>query len=231
MRATRQLSSLSATLIIAILVLSFALVPRCSGQQATQEPTPWTTSPSYETVAKDNQSTALAIEDDDHLQHIFYDESYAVLIIQGAYQHPGWSKVSGPGKHNEQLLRESLEKRGFHVLIWRDLTGAKLRTTLSEAFGNLGYRPNTRLFFYYYGHGQVMGSDDEPSGPRTFLVPIDAPNPYSEEEAFYRVALPLSQIVEYSNQITVKHAFFALEACQAGSIVGCLLYTSPSPRD
>ena len=194
----------------------------CPAQSALTHLSQWTTQPSYETVSADNSSTAFTIEDDNHIEHVFYNESYAILIIEGAYQNPGWTKVVNPGRQNEKLLRNSLEQRGFHVLVWRDLTGKQLRSTLNEAFSNLGYGQNSRLFFYYYGHGQVMGSDDDPSGPKTFLVPVDAPNPITDKQTFYRIALPLTQIVEYSNEITTKHAFFALEACQAGNIVGFL---------
>ena len=189
---------------------------------SAQESISWTHKPAYETPLKDTDSTAFSVPDSDNVQHVFYDQSHAILIIEGAYSRGGWARVSDSAKRNEGLLRESLEKRGFDVLAWHDLTGAQLRTTLTEVFSNFGYRQNTRLFFYYYGHGQVMGTDSDPVAPKAFLVPVDAPNPVTDEQEFYRIALPLTQIVEFAKEITVKHAFFALEACQAGSIIASL---------
>jgi len=62
-------------------------------------------------------------------------------------------------------------------------------------------KSNARLFFYYYGHGLVMGdNENDPTGPRTFIVPIDAPNPATQEQQFYRTALPITQIVEFAKE-------------------------------
>jgi hypothetical protein len=182
----------------------------------------WTVKPSYETKLKDTDSTAFSIPDEAGVGHVFYNESHAILIIEGAYTN-GWADVSDPAKANEKLLRERLEERGFHVLVWRNLAGSQLRTALTEAFSNYGYKPNARLFFYYYGHGLVMGeNENDPTGPRTFIVPIDAPNPSTQEQQFYQKALPITQIVEFAKESKVKHAFFAFEACRAGSVIASL---------
>jgi hypothetical protein len=216
-----KVHAMSLFWLVAIVMPSWT---NCANAQGT---TSWTTKPTYETQLKDTDSTAFSIPNEDNVQQVFYDESHAILIIEGAYEGGGWAPVSGAAHKNEQLLRQSLEERGFHVMVWRDLSGAELRTTLTEAFSNFGYRQNTRLFFYYYGHGHVMGTDSDAAGPRTFLVPVNGPNPVTDEQAFYRIALPITQIVEFAKQITVKHAFFALEACQAGSAIASLSGLKP----
>ena len=101
---------------------------------------------------KDTDSTAFSILDDNQVKHVFYDESHAILIMEGAYKDGAWADVSEPAKRNERDLREALEKRGFHVMVWRDLSGADLRTALTEAFNNYGYRRNTRLFYLRSSH-------------------------------------------------------------------------------
>lgn len=211
------------------LIPAFFIVCLCSPLSTRgQGNVPWTIKPSYETA---NNSTALTIEDDDGNRVPFYSESNAILVVEGEYQHPeAWQKVADSGKQNEDLLRKVLESRGFHVMVWRDLTGTQLRTVLGEAFGNFGYRIGSRLFFYYYGHGHTINLNPDLNGSRTFLVPIDAPNPIADEQGFYRTALPITQLVEYANQITVKHAFFAFESCRAGSVIKSLAPILPYPK-
>jgi formylglycine-generating enzyme required for sulfatase activity len=182
----------------------------------------WTIHPAYETAQEPQTSTAFKILDEKGGEHTLYSESHAILVFEGNYRTGGWQSVAEPAKKNENLLRTALERRGFHVLVWRDLTGAQLRTTLDEVFKAYGYRGNSRLFFYYYGHGELIERDPDPNGPRAFLVPIDAPNPVEHEQEFYQVGFPISQIVEFAKEITVKHAFFAFEACRAGYLFATL---------
>lgn len=187
----------------------------------------WGVAPAYETPTAPAATTAFSIKDQTGQPREIYAESYAILIMQGAYRSGGWNAVSDAALPKEKLLREALERRGFHVLVWRDLTSKQLWDTLRDVFGVYGYKQNARLLFYYYGHGQVMGTIDDPSGPRTFLVPVDAPNPFSDEEAFYRSAVPINFIVQSAKDSTVKHALFAFEACQAGSVIKSLVGPMP----
>ena len=180
----------------------------------------WTTTPSYETAG--SHSTALVIKDTAGILHTLYSESHAVLIIEGNYRQPSWDNVSEPGERNEKLLVKRLESRGFQVVVWRDLTGSQLDTTLKEVRDNFGYIQNSRLFLYFYGHGYKLKISPDSDETRTFLIPIDTPNPVKNEAEFYRVALPITQLLELSKQITVKHSFFALEACKSGAITSSL---------
>ncbi|WP_210237968.1 hypothetical protein, partial [Mesorhizobium sp. M2D.F.Ca.ET.223.01.1.1] len=90
-----------------------------------------------------------------------------------------------------------------------------LREVLQQFFAKYGYDQTGRILFYYYGHGYQIGDIGDEGGPRAFLVPTDSPNPVTKEGDFYAVAMPVTQITEFARQITVKHAFFALEACRA----------------
>ena len=201
-----------------------ALFLACFGLQnaISQEARSWKVKPSYESPLPAAGSNAFSISDSNGVQHVLYSDSHAILVIEGAYRRGGWTPVSDAAAKNEKLVRESLEERGFHVMVWRDLASSELKIALDEAFSNFGYKQNTRLFFYYYGHGKLMDDDLDGRGARTFLVPVDAPDPSKDEEGFYRMALPITQIVEYSKQMTVKHAFFAFEACRAGSVIASL---------
>ena len=184
----------------------------------------WTIKPVYE--SKSPTETVFAIPDDKGVKQILYSESYAVLIVEGNYLNGRWDKVSAPGNRNEILLRSRLESRGFHVMVWKDLTGDQLRTTMEEVRVKLGYKLNSRLFFYFYGHGYTISLQPDPNQKRTFLIPVDAPDPLDEAQ-FYQTAYPIRDLVNFAENITVKHAFFALEACQAGEIVALITLGDP----
>jgi biotin carboxyl carrier protein len=55
------------------------------------------------------------------------------------------------------------------------------------------------------------------------LVPVDAPDPLQDEQAFYRSAVPIGRIDSLARNMATKHVFVALEACQAGSLFGSSL--------
>lgn len=77
------------------------------------------------------------------------------------------------------------------------------------------------MFFYYFGHGLVTGEDD-PDSNRAWLVPVDAPDPIKNEMKFFRLAVPMSDIVGRAKRALIKHAFFAFEACRAGYVITSL---------
>jgi hypothetical protein len=207
------LKLLSGAVLFLLPIASFLVAPQASGQN-------WKIKPAYETNYSAGASRPFSIVDDTGVEHVLYDDSNAILIIEGAYSSGGvWPPVTKPARENERLLRDNLENRGFRVHIWDDLGSADLKTVLDDVFSTLGYKQNSRLFFYYYGHGDLIQDDSDSVGSRTFLVPIDAPDPAKHEEDFYRRAIPITQLLEYAREITVKHAFFALEACRAGSII------------
>lgn len=179
----------------------------------------WSVPPQYQTAG--NDSTAMIITDSTGVARTIYDESYAVLIIQGQYSN-GWSPAVAQGDRSASILRKALEARGYHVMIWRDLKGQQFQLLLSEILSNIGYRNQTRLLFYYFGHGTSLGTSDDDAGTRTFLVPVDAGDPSTNPQGFYRSAIPISRLTELASAMTIKHAFFALEACNAGGIVSTL---------
>lgn len=196
--------------------ICMTLTQTCSGAAI------WTVQPAYETAQPSEVQKPFSILDENGIQHIFYDQSNAILIMEGNYPKGGWAQVQQEATANEKLLRESLEERGFHVFVWRNLNSAQLRTVLAESFSALGNKLNSRLFFYYYGHGKLVDSDDESLPSKAFLIPLDTPDPMIDEDGFFRKALPISQIVEYAKEIRTKHAFFALEACRAGAVIASL---------
>ncbi len=193
-----------------LLTCALALPLHCAGASEVE----WVTPPAYESPTGDTSLTVFDARGDARL----YDASYAVLIVQGKYNspHKSFDSVDEGATRSAELLKPVLEKLGFKVLIWRDLTEATLSPVLSQVFTTLGYVDNARLVFYYFGHTYTNGPIEEP-GTRTFLVPVDAPNPAKNFRGFVKSAVPISRLFAFAKEATVRHAFFAIEACQAGT--------------
>jgi hypothetical protein len=122
--------------------LSLASYDACSAESAMT----WQVSPAYESTSNVNDSK-LVVKDDSNTERTIYDGSFAVLIIEKNYKN-GWSSPVLEGSRSEKMLIETLEKRGFHVLAWENLTGKQLLATLDDVLFNIGYRDDNRLFFY-----------------------------------------------------------------------------------
>ncbi|MBP2490860.1 hypothetical protein JOH50_006656 [Rhizobium leguminosarum] len=185
----------------------------------------WTVVPSYESTTV---RAPFEIVDSDGNTRQLYAASNAVLIMEGAYKNPRWASVKNAANENEAWLTDALEKRGFHVLVWRDLGSRELVNTLEDIRQNLGYVKDSRFFFYYFGHGKKLGQDGDDPPPSTFLVPVDAPPASSGE--FEKLSFNITRLAEFAKEIKVRHAFFALEACRAGEVILSLGDLAPNPK-
>lgn len=194
----------------AILIASAGITETRSGQVK------WPARTAYESPVQD---TAFSITDEQGIARQFYAESHAILILEGNYQSPSFPKVTEAADTSKRLLVDRLEKRGFHVIVWKDLTGQQLREVPERVFAIYGHRVDSRLFFYFFGHGKEAGRGTDGTGPQTYLVPVDAPDYRENEEEFYEKALPIIRLVNYASEgSAVRHSFFAFEACKAGNI-------------
>ena len=156
------------TVSLRVLLAAFSLIGvLLGGDLQAQTAMNWTTAPSYESAG--DPKTQFVIKDTDGTDRKMYDESYAVLIVEGAYNRGGWNAVTEAAAKSERILRKKLEDFGFHVLIWRDISGASMRTLLDEILSNIGYIDDARLFFYYFGHGTSIGTQKMTiNSPRLF---------------------------------------------------------------
>jgi hypothetical protein len=177
----------------------------------------WKVSPQYETPVR---IAPFLIKDAEGTDRQMYSESHAILIFQGKYKG-SWSPAEAGAKKSEALLVKTLEERGFHVMVWRDLQNAEFRQVLPDVFEKYGDAANARFFFYYYGHATTVGHPDDPAGEQLFLVPTDAASPVDESQ-FKRTAVSARSLLALAEVMNVKHAFFAFEACKAGTLIGAL---------
>ncbi|MDV4159217.1 caspase family protein [Rhizobium brockwellii] len=187
----------------------------------------WSVKPSYESTVAES-GTVFTIVDSEGQPRELYSASNAVLVMEGSYTNSHWPAVKQSASENETRLVEALEKRGFHVYVWRDLGSKELVNTVEDIRSNLGFVKDSRFFFYYFGHGKKLGQDGDDPPPSTFLVPVDAP-PASDVQ-FEKVSFNINRLVELAGAIKVRHAFFALEACRAGEVILSMGEPAPNPQ-
>lgn len=154
----------------------------------------------------------------------FYNGSYALLIGESHYRPE--SSLSelyniGPELTN---LGKTLERQGFAVTTYFDLDSKELQPTIEKFMRDYGYQhPNSRILVYFSGHGtfhdyKIQKSDGTFAyfKRKGYVLPIGIPNPKTEN--FVKLALPLSQFVEWAKAIEVKHALFIFDNCYSGAI-------------
>lgn len=143
-----------------------------------------------------------------------YKSSHALIVGVSNYTN-GWPSLRGVMK-DMAAVKDALEEQGFHVITVIDPNFEELGNAFSSFISKYGMDPDSRLIFYFAGHGHtVKTSYGEEMG---YIIPSDAPNPNIDRNGFLAGSLAMQQIEVYAKQIQSKHALFLFDACFSGSI-------------
>ncbi len=143
-----------------------------------------------------------------------YQQSHALLIGVSNYSN---GLPSLPGVQGDiTAVASTLEKTGFDVTIVMNPDRAGLDRAFNDFIGKYGQDLNSRLLFYFAGHGYTkkMSYGDELG----FLLPADAVDPNKNPNTFQSRALPMTLVETYALQIQSKHALFLFDACFSGAV-------------
>ena len=104
----------------------------------------------------------------------YYNHSYALMVGMSDYTN-GWPDL--PDIVRDLIkVRNALEKHGFEVEVIENPTKVQLQKALEEFMFTHGIDEDSRLLFYFKGHGYSM---EMPYGGKIgVVVPVDAPLPY-----------------------------------------------------
>ncbi|MCX7023077.1 MAG: caspase family protein, partial [Spirochaetes bacterium] len=143
-----------------------------------------------------------------------FKASYALVIGESQYR-AGWPKLAGV-KVDVDLVVKALDDAGFQVTLKQDLSFEDLKDAYEAFISSYGLDEGNRLLFYYAGHGHTL----KLAGGRDmgYIVPVDAPNPNTDELGFKKKALPMQQFDTWAKQIESRHALFLFDSCFSGSI-------------
>lgn len=145
---------------------------------------------------------------------VLYENSYA-LVVGNADYNKGWSSL--PGVHQDvEDVKQALSGAGFIVHSAKNLNKQQLDSTYSAFIAKYGKALNTRLLFYFAGHGYTVSTS---YGDKLgYIVPVDAPAAEQDISLFQGNAMEMAQLEIYAKRIQCKHALFVFDACFAGSI-------------
>ena len=155
-----------------------------------------------------------------------YSDYYALIVGAGDYQK-GWPKLPNPA-NDARDVANALKAIGFKlekIKLLSDPTSEQLK----QAFDNLveiGKDKDKAILFYFAGHGYTLKqADDKPLG---YIVPVDTPDPESDESGFRKKAISMRQIEEYNQLIKSKHVLMVFDSCFSGSLFN-LVREKPTP--
>ena len=140
---------------------------------------------------------------------VLYQESHALVIWSGNYQH--WSKLNNVESEAQQVVK-ALKQQGFQVTIVANPTGENFKREVDDFIANYGYKPNNRLVIFYTGHGTTRHQD------KGYIVPVDAPDPTLDEIGFLRVAISMENVMTWAKIIEAKHVLFVFDSCFSGTL-------------
>jgi uncharacterized protein YjbI with pentapeptide repeats len=166
-------------------------------------------------LAQSRAIRPVTIQIPDGEQVELYKGSYALVIGASDYQDNSWGDLSSV-REDVKAVREALEEQGFQVDTLLDPTEDTLIDEINDFIDAHGYDRENRLLFYYAGHGYTQERNGRKFG---YLVPVDAPNPYDNERAFFRKSLKMEQVLSWAKQIESKHALFVFDSCFSGSVL------------
>lgn len=143
-----------------------------------------------------------------------YEESHALIIGVSDYT-AGWPDLPGV-KKDVQAVKTALEENGFTVIVAEDPNRTELDQAFTDFINQYGQESDNRLLFYFSGHGHTLQlSYGDEMG---YIVPVNAPNPNTDESGFISTALDMQMIEVYAKRIQSKHALFLFDSCFSGSI-------------
>jgi hypothetical protein len=143
-----------------------------------------------------------------------YRESHA-LVIGAAEYRAGWPRLPGV-KADVAAVAAALERQGFHVVTVLDPDRDALRRAFDDFIQRYGRGAQSRLLFYFAGHGHTLRRSW--GGEMGYIVPVDASNPDRDPDGFLAKALDMQQVEVYAKRIDAKHALFVFDSCFSGSL-------------
>jgi hypothetical protein len=144
-----------------------------------------------------------------------YRNSYALVVGNGNYTK-GWDPLPGAIQDVKDVAK-ALEKKGFEVTLKTDLTKDAFNRAFWKFSHKYGKSEDTRLLFYYAGHGytQEMTTGEDLG----YLVMVDAPVPEKDPMGFNLASVDMQTIVTQAKMIKARHALFMFDSCFSGSIL------------
>ncbi len=156
----------------------------------------------------------VSVKDSTGKQVGLYEESHALVIGASNYTS-GWPKLTGINK-DIHLVNKVLEEHGFNVITVNDPDKEQLRTAFEDFINKYGQKQESRLLFYFAGHGYTKKMSY--GGELGYIVPVNTPNPDNDPNGFLANAMDMEMIEVFAKRIQSRHAIFLFNSCFSGSL-------------
>ena len=142
-----------------------------------------------------------------------YKASYALIVGNGNYTH--WDSLPG-ALQDVKEVKDVLEAHGFDVTLETDMNKVDFEGALAEFAFESGKDEDSRLLFYYAGHGYTRkAANGQDLG---YLVMVDAPTLATDEIGFEVASIDMSSLVTQAEKIQARHVLFMFDSCFSGTI-------------
>ena len=139
--------------------------------------------------------------------------SYALIVGNGNYTH--WDSLPG-ALQDVKEVKDVLEAHGFDVTLETDMNKVDFEGALAEFAFESGKDEDSRLLFYYAGHGYTRkAANGQDLG---YLVMVDAPTLATDEIGFEVASIDMSSLVTQAEKIQARHVLFMFDSCFSGTI-------------
>ena len=133
---------------------------------------------------------SIKIRTNTHQEIELYKASYALIVGNGNYTH--WDSLPG-ALQDVKEVKDVLEAHGFDVTLETDTNKVDFERALAEFALESGKDENSRLLFYYAGHGHTRkAANGQDLG---YLVMVDAPTSDMDEVGFEVASVDMSSLV------------------------------------
>lgn len=144
-----------------------------------------------------------------------FPESYALVVGASNYDdRSSWPSLPGV-QEDTFAVEQALKEHGFEVKVLRDPTKQQLVVAMEDFFYTKAKSEASRLIFYYAGHGENLHGEGKNRG---YLVPVDAPHPGKDRNAFKRRAISMARFQEYASEAPSRHLLLLFDSCFSGSV-------------
>lgn len=152
---------------------------------------------------------------DEHAKKVpFYSGSHALLISVSRYKginQEGWRPLRNTRRELDEI-QTALQQHGFDGVRIDDPDGPELDQVYKGFAAKYGRVENSRLLFFFAGHGYTTKDGFG------YIVPIDASDPRINPEGFLEKAKPIKELTILAEGLSARHALFVFDSCFSGSI-------------